>query len=130
MAVLDVCKMPQFPYFYPYTNVIVSITNSNPAIITTVNPHGYKSLLIVRIDVPRADGMQQINQLTGTITVTSPTTFTIPIDTTHFTPFTVPEDPFNPGYPPPNTQVCAFVVPIGEDNSIVYQATNNVLPFP
>jgi hypothetical protein len=129
MAVLDVCRMPQFSIFKPYTNVITAITNAFPAEVTTVNPHGYQDLLIVRIDVPPADGMQQINQQVATITVTGSNTFTIPVDTTLYDPFTVPEDPFNPGFPPPNTQVCAFVVPVGEDNAILSQATRNILPL-
>lgn len=130
MTVLsNVCTVIPNPYFYPYSNVISAITNAHPLTITTVNPHGYQSYLIVRIDIPSADGMTQLNQQTGTITVTSPTTFTMPIDSTSYAPFSIPEDPGNPGYPPPGVQVCAMVVPIGEDNSILYQATNNILPF-
>lgn len=131
MSVLaNVCQtvFPK-PYITPYTSVISAMSNANPCTVTTVNPHGFKSLLIVRLDIPPADGMLQLNQQVFTITVTSPTTFTIPIDTTSFSLFSIPEDPNNPGYPPPGVQVCAFAVPIGEDNSILYQATNNILPY-
>ncbi len=127
MSVLDVCKTGSMPYFYPVTRVISAITNSYPCTITTMVPHGYQSLLIIRVDIPTADGMQQLNQQTAMITVTSPTTITIPIDTTLYDPFTIPVDPLNPGLPPPGVQICAFVVPIGEANETVYQATVNTL---
>jgi hypothetical protein len=132
MALLDCCRaFNQNPIYQPAMRVITAITNASPAQITTMYPHQYQNGLIVRIDVPFADGMQQINQLTGTVTIDliDPTKFTLNIDTTLFDPFTIPQDPNNPGSPPPQTQICAFAVPVGEDASIVYQATRNVLPY-
>jgi len=75
--------------------------------------------MIVRIDIPPADSMQQINGLTGTIIVTGPTTFSIDIDTKHFDVFSIPVTRYN---------TCALVVPIGEVAATLKAATINVLP--
>jgi hypothetical protein len=111
-----------FPVYQPAMRVIDSITKSDPVTITTTINHQYISGLIVRIDIPYALGMQQLNQQTGTINVTGPTTFTMPIDTTNYDSFVLP-NAFPPGYQD------AQVVPIGEINSILYGATRNVLPY-
>lgn len=130
MAVLDVCNLAnQNPIFQPATRVISSITQAAQAEITTTLNHQYQPGLIVRIDVNNANGMTQINQRTATILeVTSPTTFTIDINTTSFDAFVIPFDPLFPDLPPPGVQVCCFVVPIGEVNSSLSQATRNILP--
>lgn len=130
MAVLDVCKaFNQNPSFQPAMRVITAITNATMAEVTTMYDHQYSDGLIVRIDVPNADGMFQINQQTGLIVVTSPNTFLISIDTTFYDAFVIPEDVNNPGLPPPGVQVCAFAVPVGESNSQLSQATRNILPL-
>lgn len=106
------------PLFQPAMRIISNITNANPALITTTFAHNYKTLLIVRIDMPPDFGMQQINQLTGTIVVTSPTTFTIDINTTKFDVFSTPVNW-------PYSQQLAQVVPFSEDNSTLKSATVN-----
>lgn len=122
------CYANPNPIFQPATRLIASITNANPAVVTTTFAHQYKDGTIVRLDIPPADGMQQANQLTGSITVLSPTTFAISIDTTQFAPFAIPA---TISY---LTNVCAFVVPIGGPsvpiNEAVKVATINSLnPF-
>lgn len=111
-----------FPTYQPAMRVIASITKSDPVTITTTLNHQYVSGLIVRIDIPQTLGMQQLNQQTGAINVTGPTTFTMPINTTSYDTFVLP-NAFPPGYQD------AQVVPIGEINPILYGATNNVLPY-
>jgi hypothetical protein len=110
------------PPFQPAMRIITAITQANPASVTTSFAHLYKSNLIVRLDIPPACGMQQINGMTGTITVTSPTTFLITIDSTLFSPFAIPVSP------PANVFTCAQVVPIGEDNGTLSSAVKNTLP--
>jgi hypothetical protein len=117
------CYAQMHPVFYPALRLIAAITNGNPAEVTTTFAHQYKNLLIVRLDIPLACGMQQANQLTGTITVTSSTTFLIDIDTTTFQAFVIPVDP------PPYINICAAVVPVGEANETLVNATQNTLPF-
>lgn len=110
------------PTYQPAMRIISAITNANPAQVTTTFAHNYQTNLIVRINIPSHFGMQQINQLQGTITVNSTTTFLIDIDTTHFDVFSTPAN-----YP--YSYQSATVVPVGEDNSTLLQATNNVLPY-
>lgn len=118
------CYANPIPIFKPATRLIESITNANPAVVTTTFAHGYVDGTVVRLDIPPADGMQQANQLTGTITVLSPTTFSIDIDTRLFAAFAIPASPS------PIIQICAFVVPIGSANNTLKPAELNILnPF-
>ena len=110
------------PVYQPSMRIIAAISNSNPAIVTTTINHQYLTGIIARLIIPIGLGMQQANQLFGTITVTGDTTFTIPIDTTNFDLFTT-----NINYPP--VLQTAQVVPIGEDPDILYAAVQNVLPY-
>lgn len=122
MAILAV----ESPTFQPAMRIIDLITNGNPTIIITSFPHDYVTGEIVRIVIPRTPfnsigwGMAQIDNLTGTITVTGEDTFTINIDSTRF-------DTFHEGFALTADQFCQ-VVPIGEINEILTAATVNVLP--
>lgn len=120
---MSTCIALQNPVFKRAMRLIASITNALPMLITTTFAHGYVSGTIVRLDIPQADGMQQANQQFGPINVTSPTTFTMPIDSSNFEPFAIPVSP------PPYINTCAQVVPIGEINSILTAAVQNVLPY-
>ena len=108
------------PLFQPAMRIIASITKGNPTIIETTFAHQYQTGLIVRVYIPDNFGMQQIDQLYGPIIVTSPTTFTISIDSTLFDDLTVPASPLAIDSSP-------LIVPIGEVNSQLAQATRNVL---
>lgn len=118
----QVCYANPNPTYYPAMRLISAITQSRPAIITTTFAHGYITGIIVRLDVPTADGMQQINRFVGAIIVTGDTTFTMDIDSSSFDVFAIPSDPS------PVVNICAQVVPIGEVNSILTAATQNILP--
>jgi hypothetical protein len=117
-----ICISVVDPIFQPAMRNVIAITNANPASVTTSFPHNYVSNAIVRLNIPFALGMQQANRMLGTITVTGATTFTIDIDTTHFNPFAIPVDPS------PLTNVCAYVVPVGEANKTFAAAVQNILP--
>lgn len=106
------------PLYYPGMRIVTNITKAFPAVVTTSFAHGYKNLLIVRIDMPPQFGMQQINQQTGTITVLSPTTFSIDIDTTQMDAFSVPANW-------PYSQQLAQCVPLAESNVTLQNATVN-----
>lgn len=120
----------QFPTFQRAMRNILSITQADQALVTTtfdgINPgnHQYMTGLIVRLYVPDGFGMVQANELYGPITVVNDTQFTIPINTTNFDAFVVPN------YQPGNFGTPAQVVPIGEVNEILTEATQNVLPYP
>jgi hypothetical protein len=116
-----------FPSFQRAMRNILSITQDENALVTTtfdgINPgnHQYLTGLIVRLNVPNGFGMVQVNGLSGPITVVNSTQFTLPIDTTNFDAFVVPA--FQPGaFGTPAT-----VVPVGEVNDILTEATQNIL---
>ena len=117
----------KYPIFQPSMRIISAITNSNPAQVTTTFAHQYLTGVIIRLDIPLGFGMQQANQEFGTIVVTSPTTFDIAIDTTFYDPF-VALSPDNPAQFPYNQQF-AQCNSFAEDNSILTQAVQNVLPY-
>lgn len=108
------------PRYQPAMRIITALTNANPASVTTSFDHDYLSGLIVRLHIPKGYGMLQAHQLVGTITVTGTTTFTIDIDTAQFDSFTTPSG--DPWY----INSYAQVVPVGEVNSSLLQATRNV----
>jgi hypothetical protein len=121
----------QYPTFQRAMRNILSITQAFPAVITTtfdgVNPgaHDYATGLIARIDIPLGFGMEQANEFLAPITVTSPSTFTMPIDTRNFDAFAIPL--FGP---PGKFGTPAQVVPVGQINELLTMATVNVLPYP
>jgi hypothetical protein len=110
------------PVYQPAMRIVTAITQSNPTTITTSFPHNYGTGLVVRIDIPPGFGMQQINQQVADIVVTGATTFTMPIDTTSYDPLVVPSTYREAAQQPQ-------VVPVGEINDILTQATRNVLPL-
>lgn len=103
------------PIFQPAMRIISSISNSNPAIIVTTFAHQYYSKTIVRLLIPVEDEMVEADELFGEITVIDAVTFSIPINTTLFTPFV--------------NNLPAQVVPIGENSDTLIAATQNILPF-
>lgn len=112
----------QKPIFQPAVADISSISQASLAVVTTTFATQYLTGLIVRLYIPQYFGMEQLNGFQGTITVLSPTTFTIPIDSTFFDPFVTPIQPV--GQPLINP---AQVVPIGEDAAILTQSFVNIL---
>lgn len=118
---MSTCYAVVNPIFQPAMRIIAAITNANPAVVTTTFAHQYITGTIVRLDIPVACGMQQANQMTGTIVVTGTTTFAINIDTTKFDAFSIPVSP--PSY----ANTCAQVVPIGESSNILTAAVQNIL---
>lgn len=108
------------PVYQPAMRLISAISNGNPAVVTTTFNHNYITGTIVRLDIPPADGMQPLNGELFPITVTSPTTFTIPIDTTNLGPFAIPDVSYH-------INTAAQVVPVGEISSTLTAATVNIL---
>lgn len=118
-----------FPPFQRAMRNILTISQDTQCIVTTTfngtdpGAHQYMTGLIVRLIIPVGFGMQQANQLSGPIKVINSTQFTMPIDTTQFDPFSIPQAIIGSFYTP------AQVVPIGEVNDILTGATQNVLPY-
>lgn len=73
------------------TQTILSITNANPMVVTTVEDHGYVEGMEVRFLVPVAFGMQQLNQVQSAQVIgLTANTLTIGLDSTHFGVFQYP----------------------------------------
>lgn len=108
------------PTYQPAMRIISAITNANPASVTTTFDHDYITGTIVRLVIPPGFGMQQADNVVGTITVTGATTFTVDVDTSTFDVFSIP-------VVFPLSYQHATVVPIGEVNELLTAATENVL---
>jgi tryptophanyl-tRNA synthetase len=100
--------------------LIASITNTYPAVVTTTFDHEYISGLVIRMHIPIACGMPELSSFVGEISVLSNTSFSLDIDTTNFTVFAIPVAPV-----PPWLDTCAQVIPVGEDNDMLTEATRN-----
>ena len=74
---------------------VTAITQTNPVSITTSFAHNYFTGDIVRILVPLGQGMQQINTQYAPITVSGPTTFTMPFDGTAWQALNIPGNALN-----------------------------------
>lgn len=106
--------------FVPCRQIIQSITNANPGVVTTTAPHGYQNGLYVRLVYPIVDGMQQAQGIVLLITVLSTTTFSIGLDTTNFDSFASN-----------STQQSPQVIPVGEVATTLVNAVvnnDNIVP--
>jgi hypothetical protein len=117
---MSACYAVLNPTYQPAMRIVTAISQTNPAVVTTSFAHQYVDGIIVRLDVPLANGMQQISSIpypnvSYPITVTGSSSFSIPVDATNFQAFTNVE--------------CCCVVPVGEINSSLNNATRNVLPY-
>jgi len=88
--------------FSPPRVAISSITQANPCVITTSSNHNLSTGGIVRIHVPKNFGMTPLNNGLFSVTVLSPTTFSlqvtqippaINVNSTNFPAFTTPSNP-------------------------------------
>ena len=119
-------KIPFQPQFYPRKRTISAITAASSAVITMTVTHGYTAGQAVRLKVPAAFGMVEMDNLIGNITAinTSTNTITVDIDSSAFTAFAFPvtaDVPFT----------FAEVIPVGETANGTYannldDATDNV----
>lgn len=89
------------PYFYPSLGTIVSITQANPAVVTTSVNLNLTAGQVIRLRVPAAFGMTQANNVTAIISAVSGNQITLggttgaftlnnSLNTTAFTAFTWP----------------------------------------
>jgi hypothetical protein len=101
--------------FYPRRRFVTKITKASSAVITLSVTHGFTAGQAVRILVPAAYGMTEMNNLIGNITAVNTTTntITVDIDSQAFTTFAFPVTgavPFT----------AALVVPVGETANGTY----------
>lgn len=101
-------------YFVPSRQYIQSISNSNPAVITTTADHGYSAGLYVRLFMPAAAGMEGLDNKQFLITILSDTTFSIPVDSTNLGSFD-----------PTLSSQASQVIPIAEESNTLANAEIN-----
>lgn len=107
-------------YFVPNRQNISSISQSNPAVVTTTQDNGYHDGLFVRLNYPLSFGMNQLIGQVFQITILSSTTFSIDVDTRNFDAFTIA-----------NTLQTAQVIPVGEiATTLVNAVINNNTDIP
>lgn len=106
----------------PSSQIITDITNANPGVVTTAQPHGFLDGLYVRIDMqpkPALYGMTQVNGQIYLISVLSPITFSLNSDTSNFDSFIALTHPQSPQ-----------AIPVGEVAFTLTSAEKNTLtPF-
>lgn len=69
---------------------IASITQANPAIVTTINNHNYVAGMNVTFLIPFQFGMTQLNGLNIQVLSVTNNSLTINVNSTNFTPFAYP----------------------------------------
>src|SRR3990167_4362958 len=118
-------KIKYNPLYYPRRRYITKITQASSAVITLSVTHGYTVGQQIRVVVPDAFGMVEMDGLQATITAintttTSGNTITVDVDSSAFTAFAFPltaDVPFSP----------AMVVPFGEDTPLALANSLDIL---
>lgn len=80
---------------------IASITQSNPATLTTTSDHNYVAGMNVSFLIPKAFGMQELNKFVVQVLTASTNTLILNVDTRQFSPFAYPS-PLPTAYTPPS----------------------------
>lgn len=111
--------------YYPRRRSITKITQAAQAVVTMSVTHGYKVGQLVRMVVPSAFGMSQMDGILATIvavntTVTSGNSITLDVDSSAFTAFAFPVTGAFPYTP-------AEVVPVGEDTPFALSQNVDIL---
>lgn len=100
--------------FSPGSTIVQSITRARPGVVTTTTVNGFRNGLFVRFVFPENVGMMQLNNQAALVTILTPTTFAIDIDTSNF-------DVFNAS----GVVNLPQVIPIGEVASTLANAEEN-----
>ena len=113
------------PLFYPTRRFITKITQATQAVVTLSVTHGYQVGQSVRMVVPAAFGMVEMNGLLGDIVAintntSSGNTITLDINSSGFTAFAFPLSAAVPF-------TFAEVVPVGEDTALALSSNVSTL---
>lgn len=113
-------KIKWDPIYYPRRRFISTITAAASAVVTCSVDHGLTVGQKVRLQVPAAFGMVEMDKLQGTITAVTASTLTLNIDSSGFTAFQFPvagQEPFT----------FAQVVPLGADTAQAISSSVDML---
>jgi hypothetical protein len=69
---------------------ILTISNSYPMVVTTIQDHHYTAGMRVRFNIPSMFGMVQLNGVESQVISITNNTLTVNVDTSNFTPFAYP----------------------------------------
>lgn len=105
--------------FTPSHRFIANITAAASGVVTTLVDHGYAVGQKVRFTIPSNFGMVELNDLVGTITAVTTSTFTVNINTSGFSAYTFPTAAIVTAAGSINY---ATVIPVGESTSSDYSA--------
>lgn len=83
---------------------ILTISNSYPMIVTTIQDHHYTAGMRVRFNIPGMFGMVQLNGVESQILSITNNTLTVNVDSRNFTPFAYPS-------PVPEAYVEPVIIP-------------------
>lgn len=116
------------PYWQPSNYTVASISQAAQAVIVLTVTHNFTVGQSVRINVPSAMGMVEMNGLLGNIVAVNYATtgsgansITVDIDSTAFTTFAWPLTGVLPAFTP------ASVIPVGEDTALAIANAQNIL---
>lgn len=108
---MSVSSQPSVIYYPGYSQVQVrenlivqtidSITQAYPAVLTTVDDHGYPAGVNVSFLIPIQFGMTQLNGQNIQVLSVTANTLTLNVDTSNYTPFAYPS-PLPEAYTPPS----------------------------
>ena len=101
-------------FFVPNRQTVSSITNANPAVVTTSQAHGYSTGLCVRFFFPLDVGMNILDNQEFPITVIDTTSFSIPFDARNIDSFAIVGSVQTPQ-----------VIPVAESADSLSQAVKN-----
>ena len=111
----------------PGTLLVVSITNSNPMLVTFTNSieNTYFVGMNIYFVIPQNYGMQQLNDKFAQIIGINSNVFTVNIDSTNFDPFMVPSNPIQVAqiapYGSKNLQYSNFTLQVPFQGIVNYQ---------
>lgn len=111
-------KLPALPLFAPREQIITGISQANPCVVQLSETHDFVVGSVVRIVVPAAYGMIQLNDVQATVTAITATSITLNLDSTAFTAFAYPTSAaYRTSFP--------LVVPMGEVATILTNSMEN-----
>lgn len=114
--------------FTPTLSYISDITNASPAVVTTSSDHGLYTGNVVRLVVPQAFGMSQLDGKQISVTVLSSDSFSCQYSQVP-TSINVDSSNFDPFIAATNQRMVAEVIPMGSGptpiTDLQWQSTNN-----
>ena len=135
---MSVIYYPGYSQVQVKENLIVqtisAITQANPMVVTTTNPHGYVAGMNVTFLIPSGFGMTQLNNVIAQVLSVTSNTLTINLNSTTFTPFAYPS-PLPSAYTYPSVIPASsghylppLPLPFGNQNSFEGTIFNNGPP--